>query len=342
MIDDAAQGSDGAACIARGFPELLAEIQIEGDHGAGGLGSLHGLDDQLAGGRRERCEDAPAVEPSHAARKDRFPIEIPGLEQRPCFVRAIVENHRRAYPKASIAVDGGHVGPGGPVVLEGLIEGADTGGAHPLGDQVADRIVDHGADNGGLHAKAVGKIGGDIELAAAYVDLTIGGFPKGNDARLEAMDQSANRGKIERGLRKNVQNLSHRPSHSIARQPAAPARWDCSRWDERAGGLGGLSNHVDRAARALAGAHAATLAEIVIEAVALARTELLDGTVGAGVVAAVALKAVAAGEAALGLSPSLRALETEHHFIECSLTGVGSERTLHRFRGLGVGMDSDA
>ena len=62
---------------------------------------------------------------------------------------------------AAVAIDGGHVGTGDAVVLEVLVERLHAHGAHALGDQVADGIVDHGAGDAGLQAEAVGEIGGD-------------------------------------------------------------------------------------------------------------------------------------------------------------------------------------
>ena len=90
-------------------PELGPVVEVEGDHRAGRLGRLHALDDGLARGRGERGEDAAAVEPAHAAREDRLPVEVAGLELRRRLVGAVVEHHGRAHALAPVAEDRGHV-----------------------------------------------------------------------------------------------------------------------------------------------------------------------------------------------------------------------------------------
>ena len=61
----------GALVAAGDVPELGAVVEVEGDHRAGGFGRLHAFDNDFGGGRRERGENAAAVEPAHAAGEDR-------------------------------------------------------------------------------------------------------------------------------------------------------------------------------------------------------------------------------------------------------------------------------
>jgi hypothetical protein len=76
-------------------------------------------------------------------------------------------------------------------VLEALVEGLDAHGLHSLGNQLADRIIDHrGGDTGG-QAEAVRQVRGAVEFAAADMDLALGGLAEGDDARVETMDQRA-------------------------------------------------------------------------------------------------------------------------------------------------------
>ena len=72
--------SCAALQAAGNLPELFAEIQVERNHRAGGLGRLHALDDDLGRRRRQGREDAAAVEPAHAAGEDRLPVEVARLE----------------------------------------------------------------------------------------------------------------------------------------------------------------------------------------------------------------------------------------------------------------------
>ena len=111
------------SCAAGDVPELGAVVEVEGDDGAGGFGGLHALDDDFGGGRRERGEDAAAVEPAHAAGEDALPVEVAGLELGAGFVAAVVEHDRGAHALAAVAIDGRHVGAVDAVVLEVLVEG---------------------------------------------------------------------------------------------------------------------------------------------------------------------------------------------------------------------------
>ena len=62
-------------------------------------------------------------------------------------------------------------------------------------DQIADRVIDHRGGDAGRQSKAIGQVGGDVELAAADVDQALGGFAEWNDSGVEAMNDGAERKK---------------------------------------------------------------------------------------------------------------------------------------------------
>src|SRR5208282_4584845 len=102
-------------------PELLPEIQVEGDHRPGSGGRPHRLDDELARRGGKGCENPAAVEPAHPSYEDGVPVEVPGLELRGRLVRPVVEHDRGANAVAVVAVDGGHVRACDAVVGEELV-----------------------------------------------------------------------------------------------------------------------------------------------------------------------------------------------------------------------------
>src|SRR5688500_15227779 len=82
-----------------------------------------------------------------------------------------------------------------------------------------------------------------------------------------------------------------------------------------------LGFHPDRSARALGHAHAAALAVVEVDRVAVhvggsGLAQLQHGVVGADAVAVVAGEAVAAREAAAGLEQGVRLVEALHHLVE--------------------------
>lgn len=93
-------------------------------------------------------------------------------------------------------------------------------------------------------------------------------------------------------------------------------------------------NHINRMAGALLETHPAARAEVVIELVAVPLAQFDDRAFRAGIVAAVALKAVAARQAALGL---VAGLFLEHFIKVTRLLGRGAKLpcscsgTLHNF-----------
>ena len=52
-----------------------------------------------------------------------------------------------------------------------------------------------------LQAEAVGQVGGDVELAAADVDVAVRRLAERDDAGIEPMDQRAEGHKIQRAIR---------------------------------------------------------------------------------------------------------------------------------------------
>src|ERR1700680_604282 len=79
ILDDPPNDLYRAIGPAGNIPELLPEVEVERNHGAGGLGGLHAFDDQLGRGRRERREDSAAVEPAHAFGENRLPVKVAWL-----------------------------------------------------------------------------------------------------------------------------------------------------------------------------------------------------------------------------------------------------------------------
>ena len=70
VLEDAIQHFDGLFFAAEDVPQLGAEIEVKGDHGTRGLGGLHAFDDDLRRGRRERSENATAMEPAYTVGKN--------------------------------------------------------------------------------------------------------------------------------------------------------------------------------------------------------------------------------------------------------------------------------
>ncbi len=200
ILHDAVDDLDCAFVATLHLPELLAEVEIEGGDGSSSLGLAHAFDGEFGAVGGERGEDAAGVEPAHATRKNRPPVHVAGFHLRRGLVAAVIENDRRTNALPAIAVDGGHVGPAHAVVFEVFVEGLDAHGAHAFCDQFADGVVDHGGDDAGPHAEAVGEIGGDIELAATDMDAAFGCLAEGDDTGIEAVHQGTQRQKIQRGI----------------------------------------------------------------------------------------------------------------------------------------------
>ena len=93
-------------------------------------------------------------------------------------------------------------------MLEVLVEGLHAHRPHALGDQVADGIIHHRRGDAGLQAEAIGQVGGDVEFAAADVDLALGRLAEGDDARVEPVDQGAEGHKVQRPILRDIQSYA--------------------------------------------------------------------------------------------------------------------------------------
>ena len=182
---------------ADGRPQLGAIIEVERRDGAGRLGCLHALDDQRGCGLGERGEDAAGMKPAHAAAENLRPVEITGLEQGAGFIRAVVEDDRRAHAVAAIAVNGGHIGPADAVVLEPFVERRHAGFPHAALDELADRIIDHCGRDACLHSEAIRETRSDVVFAAGDVNVDRPRLPERNHARVEPMHERTERQEIE-------------------------------------------------------------------------------------------------------------------------------------------------
>ena len=139
-----------------------------------------------------------------------FQSKSPGLSRAGRLVRAVIEDYRAAHAVAAVAVHRGHVGARDAIVLEVLVEGLHAHGPHPLGDQIADGIIDHRGDDAGLEAEAVRQVGGAVEFAAAHVDLAFGGLAKGDDTGVQPMDQGAQGDEVQCAAWGNIQTMIHK------------------------------------------------------------------------------------------------------------------------------------
>jgi hypothetical protein len=80
---------------------------------------------------------------------------------------------------------------------------------YPFGDHVADRIVDHRGNDAGSETETVGKICRAVELAAAYMNPAFGCFAERNDARVEPVDECAERDEVECSVLPDVETVIH-------------------------------------------------------------------------------------------------------------------------------------
>ena len=126
-----------------------------------------------------------------------FQSKSPGFSRRCGFVGAIVKDDRRAHAMSAIAVNGRHVRAGHAIVRKVLVKRLDAHSPDALGDQIADRIIDHRRRDAGVQSKAIGEIGRDVELTAADVNLALGRLAKRDDAGIKAMHEGAEGKEIE-------------------------------------------------------------------------------------------------------------------------------------------------
>ena len=178
---------------AGNIPELRTIIQVERSHCARSLRGFHRFDDGLRRGFRQCRKDSAAVKPAHALFENFLPLKITRLQLRRRFVATIVKHHRRAHALPAVAVNGGHVGPVHAVVFEMFVKRLHAHGAHAFRDQIANRIFHHRGRNAGVEAKTIGEICGDVKFTAADVDIAVGRFAEGNNARIQPMHQRAQR-----------------------------------------------------------------------------------------------------------------------------------------------------
>jgi hypothetical protein len=82
-------------------------------------------------------------------------------------------------------------------VLETFEVGFDTHLPDACFNQFADTIVNHGAGDTGIQAKAVGQSGSDIVLTTGYMDIDAACFAKRDDARIEPVYQGAERQEVQ-------------------------------------------------------------------------------------------------------------------------------------------------
>jgi hypothetical protein len=209
VLDDARDDGGGAIGSPEDLPQLLAEVEIERRHRPRCVRGLHRLDDQFPRRLGQRREDPAAVEPAHAAGEDGVPIEVTGLQAGRGFVRPVIKDDGRAHSETAIAVDRRHVRARDAVVREPLVEPGDPHGAHALGDQIPDRVIDYRGDHARLQPETVGEIRRAIELASADVDRAPGGLAERDHAGVEAMHQGTKRDEVVRALRCNRQACVH-------------------------------------------------------------------------------------------------------------------------------------
>src|SRR6185437_15426064 len=133
-----------------------------------------------------------------------LPVEIAGLELRGGLVSAVVEDDGCAHTKALIAVDGRHIRTADAVVLEVLVEGLDPHGLDALMDEIPDGIVHHRGGDAGVQLEAVCEISGHVEFTTANMDRKTGRLPKRDNARVQAIDNRAERKQVQRLLLRNL------------------------------------------------------------------------------------------------------------------------------------------
>ena len=154
------------------------------------------------------------MEPADAPREEARPVEVARLQERAGLVRAVVKDHRRPDPLASVAIDGGDVRTTDAVVVEPLVEGCHPGFANPRLHQFADRVFDHRRRDARLETEAVRQVGGDVVLAARDVDLNRPRFAKRDDPRIEPMHQGAQGQEVQfAGVAPNVQTAHEETSN---------------------------------------------------------------------------------------------------------------------------------
>jgi hypothetical protein len=93
-------------------------------------------------------------------------------------------------------------------VFEALVEGLDAHASNVLGNQIANRIIDHRARDTGGDAEAVGEIGSHVELAAAYVNFALAGFSERDYSGIQAIYQRSQRQKAQRTIATDFETVA--------------------------------------------------------------------------------------------------------------------------------------
>ena len=145
-------------------------------------------------------KNASTMKPANAAGKNFLPIEVSWLELSGGFVASVVENNRRAYSVAAIAVHRGHVRPLNAVVFKVLVNRLHPHRFDALGDEFADGVIHHCGGDTGLKTETIREVSGYVEFAPADVDLALGSFAERDDSRIEPMDKCAKGEEIERSF----------------------------------------------------------------------------------------------------------------------------------------------
>src|SRR5512132_584271 len=134
--------------------------------------------------------------------------------------------------------------------------------------------------------------------------------------------------------------MLRRAPHSRARRPASlfalPVFHSRTDRPEPSGDRALFRDHADRVARTLLEADRAARAQVVDVLVAFTGPELGDRVLGAGTVAAVTLKAVAAGKAALRLVDGFLIVQPMHHLFESGAAPLHLRTRLRPLPDVGV------
>src|SRR5258708_5773848 len=149
------------------------------------------------------------MEPPRTSAKDFLPVEVPRLQLRRRLVATIIKNHWGSDALTAIAVNRGHIGPMNAIVFEAPIKRRHSHRANTFGDQFANRIIDHCADNARAKTKAISQIRRDIKLPSTYMDLAFSRLTERDNSRIKPVDQSAQGHKIKPPVLRNLQAIIH-------------------------------------------------------------------------------------------------------------------------------------
>jgi hypothetical protein len=100
-------------------------------------------------------------------------------------------------------------GPCTPSCLNSFVKRLHAHRADALVDELADRIIDHRADDAGLEPETIGEIRRAVEFAAADMDVAVRGFAERDDAGIKTVDERAEGKEVERAGFTDVQAVFH-------------------------------------------------------------------------------------------------------------------------------------